>query len=104
MLFFCDAHTAISLTVMVFLATNEPLSSSKSGIGLSFWSSLCLSHAFDSLAFTFTHCETFLASSYKLQDIVERIPVEDHESGIDLPASWPDRGDVTFDGVTARYK
>lgn len=103
-LFLCDLHTVVSLTLMVFLATFEPLASSPSGIGLSFWSSLCLSHALDCLARQLCDSEALLSDAKGLRELVQNIPVEDHESGVGLPPSWPDRGDVSFDQVTARYE
>ncbi|KAJ3498404.1 hypothetical protein NLG97_g1153 [Lecanicillium saksenae] len=103
LLFLCDCHTALDLVILVFLATRRPLASSQSGIGLSFWSSLCLSHALEILASQFAQTETFLGNAHELQNSVRNIPIEDHDCGIEPPASWPDRGEVLFEHVTARY-
>ncbi|KAJ6782804.1 hypothetical protein PWT90_09674 [Aphanocladium album] len=104
MLFLCDLHTAFSLTMLVFLATRRPLASSQLSIGLSFWSSLCMSHALDCLAGKFSDTEAFLLKAHEVQDLVQNIPVEDHDSGINVSTSWPERGEVVFERVTANYR
>lgn len=104
MLFICDLHTAVSLTALVFLATHTSLKTTQSGVGLSFWSSLCFSHALECLTLAFSCGEMALADAHDLRDATQNIPVEDHHSGIDVPASWPEHGEVIFENVTARYR
>lgn len=103
-LFLCDLHSSIHLTALVYLATYKPQSCSQSGIGLSFWSCLCLSHALECLARQLSEGEVFLANAHEVLNVVQTIPVEDDEPGIDVPSSWPDCGKVEFDHVTAKYK
>ncbi|OAR00022.1 hypothetical protein LLEC1_00481 [Akanthomyces lecanii] len=89
--------------MLVFAATYRPLAFSQSAIGVSFWSSFCLSHALEHLATSFSVCGMFSAKAHLLREEVQNIPVEDHQPGINVPACWPERGDVLFENVTARY-
>ncbi|KAJ4144411.1 hypothetical protein LMH87_003295 [Akanthomyces muscarius] len=60
-------------------------------------------HALECLALAFSRGEMALADAHDLRDAIQNIPMEDHQSGIDVPASWPEHGEVIFENVTASY-
>ncbi len=103
-MFLCDLVTALTVAMLVLLAAYDPSPSSQSAIGFSIWSSSYLSHVLECLALEFARCEHFLMSAFHLQDMIRNIPLENHAAGNDVPPSWPERGEVMFDNVTARYK
>lgn len=84
-------------------ATSQQSTSSPHGIAVSFWSLLCLSHALDYLNRNITNTEKLLGSTSELLRTVENAPLEHEVDGSELPAYWPERGDVRLYDVTARY-
>lgn len=91
------------VTVLLAWATSQQPTSSLYGIAVSFWSLLCLSHALSYLMSNLTSTGNQLKSVSELVRMLEPVPLEHEIEGTELPAHWPERGDVRLFGVTARY-
>lgn len=98
-----ELQTTIILPVLVALGTKNA-ASSQSSLSVSFWSALCLSHALSMTAKNIVTWETSSDAVSELFETIDGIPVENHIDGVELPASWPQRGIVQFRNVTAHYK
>lgn len=91
--------SCIIITVLVFLSTGQ-----STGIGISFWSLQCIPYALNYLAFHLAPLDIALFDFFELQRMIESVPRENNIAGLEIPASWPDQGQIVFQNVTARYR
>lgn len=94
-----ELYSCLIITVLVFFATSQ-----KTGIGISFWSLQCIPHALSLLAFHLSPLDTALRHSFELKRMIESVPREINIDSAKIPPSWPERGQIVFQNVTARYR
>lgn len=99
-----ELHAVVIITMTTSLAVSYRGISSPAGISVSFWSSLCLKHAFAQLARTTELEDGHINAFSELSGFIENLPLERQLDGVELPDSWPEQGAIKLENVTSRYR
>lgn len=73
-------------------------------LGLALVNMMNLSHSLTSLVQYWTNLETTLGAIARIKDFSENTPAEwSPDEGLEVDASWPSRGTLEFEHVSASY-
>ncbi|KAJ4155490.1 hypothetical protein LMH87_000731 [Akanthomyces muscarius] len=95
------ALMAVVLSVLALYVTD---STSPNATGLAFLNLINLGTGFNMVVNAWTAMETAVGSLARLRNFIRDTPTERKAGAVDLPESWPSRGEVLFENVAARYK
>jgi ABC-type multidrug transport system fused ATPase/permease subunit len=99
-----DLLMAAVATILMVLAFSLRHTTSPSSLGVALTSVLAFNHTLQGLIYSWTTLETSMGAVAGTKTFEENTPTESTSAETNTPPlSWPDRGDIEFQNITASY-
>lgn len=99
-----DSTTFLTAVVVVTIAVCVQSATSPTGVALSLVGLISFSSSLSAVVQDWTSLETSVAALERLNHFSKTTPIEeDPEDPVELPAVWPERGQVSLQNVIAKY-